>query len=305
MDFRALLQDELYGFFPAERERREAEFFGLLRSGIIQRKKGGTFLCLSHPSLALLKKCLVFKKEFLPLAGYELVLSKERGIRAGFFYHLTINASQDLLLASGFYGTSSLAKYLDTAVACDFVRGFFELRGYIADPLRSYQLEIRFPSEDLALLLQETLRREGMLFRCRRVKSEWHLYTKNASTIAFFLGYLGARQSYLELERIRIEKETVDHLTRWVNYTTSNLERTVQSSLRQREKIRHIPLEVLPPKLREIAMVRLRYPYASLRELGMYCSPPLSKGEVYRRLKALEEEAEKFWQGLQDAQAAP
>lgn len=305
MDFRTLLQDELHGLFPPERERREAEFLGLLRGGVIQRKRGETFLCLSHPSLALLKKCLVFKKEFLPLADYELVLSKERGIRAGFFYHLTIGVSQDLLEALGFYDVSPLAKYLDTAAACDFIRGFFEFRGYIADPLRSYQLEIHSASEDLALLLQETLRKEGMFFRCRRVKSEWHLYTKNATTVAFFLGYLGARKSYLELERIRVEKETVDHLTRWVNYTTSNLERTVQSSLRQREKIRHIPLEILPPKLREIALVRLRYPYASLRELGMYCSPPLSKGEVYRRLKALEKEAEKFWQGLQDTQAAP
>ncbi len=294
MDFRTRLQDELFGFFPPEREKREAEFFGLLRSGVIQRRKGETLLCLTHVSLALLKKCLILKKEFLPFASHELSLSRERGIRAGRFYHLTIGASEDLLVTSGFYDLSPLAKYLEGKVAPDFIRGLFEFRGYVADPLHSYQLEMHFPSEGLALLVQETLQREGMSFRCRRLKSEWYLYTKSSATIGLFLGYLGARQSYLELERIRVEKETVDHLTRWVNYTTSNLERTIQSSLRQREKIRRLPLEVLPPKLREIAIVRLRYPYASFRELGMYCSPPLSKGEVHRRLKALEREAEKF-----------
>lgn len=305
MDFRTLLQDELYSLFPGERERREAEFLGLLRSGVIRRKQEETLLCLSHPSFALLKKCLVLKKEFLPLADYELILSNERGIRAGFFYHLTISVAQDLLATLGFYDVSSLARRLNTSVACDFVRGIFELRGYIADPLRSYQLEIRFASEDLALLVQEVLQKAGMSFRCRRVKGEWCLYAKNAATVASFLGYLGARQSYLELERIRVEKEAMDYLTRWVNYTTSNLERTVQSSLRQREKIRRIPLDALSPKLREIAIVRLRYPYASLRELGMYCSPPLSKGEVYRRLKALEEAAERFYQDFGDTRTTP
>lgn len=299
MDFRALLWNELSGIFPPEREKREAEFFGLLRSGIIRKREKNLLLCLSHSSPAFLKKCLVLKKEFLPSASYELFLSEERGIRSGLFYHLGIDVSEDLLVTLGFYEASSLSKYLEGEVAPDFIRGFFGLRGYVADPLRSYQLEIHFPSESLALLVQETLRRNGMLFRCRRVKNEWHLYTKSVVTLGSFLGYLGAHRGFLELERIRTEREAVDHLTRWVNYTTSNLERTVQSSLRQREKIRNLPLELLPPKLREIAIVRLRYPYASLRELGMYCSPPLSKGEVYRRLKALEQEAEKLWQDSQ------
>ncbi|MEN3202175.1 MAG: DNA-binding protein WhiA [Atribacterota bacterium] len=301
MDFQTLLHDELSSLFPTERERREAEFLGLLRGSVIERRGKEILLCLSHRSLALLKKCLVLKKEFLPLEHHELILSREQGINAGLFYRLIIHVPQDFLVASGFYTTSPLEKYLRGMVASDFIRGVFELRGYVANPLRSYHLEMRFASEDLARLLQKTLQKAMIPFRCRQVKSEWHLYTKSAATIASFLGYLGAQQSYLELERIRVEKETVDQLTRWVNYTTSNLERTVRSSLRQREKIRNLPLEILPPKLREIAILRLRYPYASFRELGMYCSPPLSKGEVYRRLKALEKEAERFWQRLQNA----
>lgn len=300
MDFRNLLQDELCGLFPKEEGRRKAEFFGFLRSGVIQKRQGALFLSLSHPSLALLKKCLLLKKEFLPSAEHELVLAEARGISARPHYHLSIAVSEDFLATLGFYGMSPLLPYLEEDLVPDFVRGVFALRGYVADPLRSYHLEMHFASEDLAFLLRGRLQEAGMPFSCRRFKSEWHLYTKNAATIGAFLGYLGAQRSYLELERIRVEKEAVDHLTRWVNYTTSNLERTVQSSLRQREMIRRLPLEGLPPKLREIALLRLRYPYASFRELGMYCSPPLSKAEVYRRLRALEKEAERFFQRSED-----
>jgi DNA-binding transcriptional regulator WhiA len=294
MDFRALLQDELCALFPPEKERRRAEFAGLLRSGVIRKGEEGLFLCLSHSSLAPLKKCLVLKREFSPLAPYELGRSRERGIRSGLFYRLEIGISEAVLEDFGFYDVSVLTGFLKEEVAADFIRGVFELRGYVGDPLRSYQLEIRFPSRAWALLVQETLKARGIPLHCRQVKSEWHLYTKNAETIGLFLGYLGAFRSHLELERLRVEKETVNDLTRWVNYTTSNLERTVRSSLRQREKIRSLPLELLPPRLREIALLRIRYPYASLRELGSYCSPPVSKGEVYRRLKALEEAAERF-----------
>lgn len=295
MDFQALLHDELSTYFPSEEDRRRAELAGLLRSGVVERRGKELFLRLSHPSLALLKKCLILKKEFYPSVSYELFLSKERGIRAGAFYHLEIGVSSEMLEAFGFYNVSRLSEYLTKAVASDFIRGVFVLRGYVANPLRSYQLEIRFPSKDWAVLIQHSLEGQGMSFRCRQMKSEWCLYTKNVSTMSLFLGYIGMCRSNLELERIRVEKETVGNLTRWVNYTTSNLERTVRSSSRQREKIRHIPLELLSPKLQEIAMLRLRYPYASLRELGTYCSPPLSKGEVHRRLRALEKEAEKLW----------
>lgn len=296
MDFRIVLHDELATYLPLEARRREAECIGLLRSGAIRRRNGSLFLFLSHSSLGFLKKCLLLTKEFFPYLSYRLFLSEEKGIRVGLFYNLEIGVCEETIKNLGFYDLHPLFGRLSEEVASDFIRGIFELRGYVADPWKSYQLEMHFPSEEWATFVRSYLEGLDMPFRCRPVKSEWHLYTKNVTTMSLFLGYIGMAKSCLELEKIRLEKETMGHLTRWVNYATSNLERTIASSLRQRAKIRWIPPDVLPPKLREIALLRLRYPYASLRELGMYCSPPVSKGEVYRRLKALEEEAERFLQ---------
>jgi DNA-binding transcriptional regulator WhiA len=43
----------------------------------------------------------------------------------------------------------------------------------------------------------------------------------------------------------------------------------------------------LSPELREIALLRLKHPSLSLRELGAKCDPPASKSAAYRRLRAL------------------
>ncbi|NLY06152.1 DNA-binding protein WhiA, partial [Candidatus Sordicultor fermentans] len=64
------------------------------------------------------------------------------------------------------------------------------------------------------------------------------------------------------------------------------------SSLRQRQKLQEINLDSLPPRLQEVARLRLEHPYASLREIGDLCSPPLSKSGVYHRLREIEKIAE-------------
>ena len=50
-------------------------------------------------------------------------------------------------------------------------------------------------------------------------------------------------------------------------------------------------MENLPPALQEIIRLRVAYPEASLKELGEYASPPLSKSAVYHRMRRIEEMA--------------
>jgi hypothetical protein len=46
-------------------------------------------------------------------------------------------------------------------------------------------------------------------------------------------------------------------------------------------------LGALPAPLREIAELRVRYPFLSLRELAQRCEPPATKAAAHRRLQRL------------------
>lgn len=50
--------------------------------------------------------------------------------------------------------------------------------------------------------------------------------------------------------------------------------------------------EKLPVSLRQMAEVRLEYPEAPLKELGMYLDPPVGKSGVNHRLRKLCELAD-------------
>jgi cell division protein WhiA len=78
---------------------------------------------------------------------------------------------------------------------------------------------------------------------------------------------------------------------RLANADHANLVRTsraAQVQIRAVKRLeRHGGLGALPPKLAEIARLRLRYPSLSLRELAAKCSPPATKSAAHRRLSSL------------------
>lgn len=289
MNFREILKSELYALSSLSEDSLWPEFVGILRGGGILEKRGGTIiLSLRHKDFALIKKCIALTKKFYPEIPYTLTEQQKRGLNPGIIYALNLEMRGEKILTDlGFRSITPLQKLLEKKGSF-FLRGLFESRGYIAEPTKGYHLEISLTSEELANNVLQYLERKNIYFRLRYFKGEFRIYTKNAQHVEVFLGYIGASQSYLLLEKIRIEKLTLDELTGWVNCATSNLERVVECSLRQRQKINRLTLESLPPKLRQVAYLRLRHPYASLREIGELCNPPLSKVEVFRTLKKLE-----------------
>ena len=87
-----------------------------------------------------------------------------------------------------------------------------------------------------------------------------------------------------------------NQVNRIVNCETANLEKTVNASVRHVDSIKYIAekrgLESLPGNLREIAVLRLENPDASLSELGQMLTPALSKSGVNHRLKKIDSIAE-------------
>jgi DNA-binding protein WhiA len=100
----------------------------------------------------------------------------------------------------------------------------------------------------------------------------------------------------MNLENERVVKELRNSVNRQVNCETANIHKTVSAAVGQIGDIdliaAAIGLEHLPDSLREIAGLRLQYPDAPLKDLGIHMDPPLGKSGVNHRLRKLGELAE-------------
>ncbi len=80
-------------------------------------------------------------------------------------------------------------------------------------------------------------------------------------------------------------------VNRKVNCETANINKTVNAAVKQIEDIRlleeKVGLESLSEGLEEIARLRLQYPEATLKELGLMLNPQVGKSGVNHRLRKL------------------
>jgi len=173
------------------------------------------------------------------------------------------------------------------------LRGAFLVGGSISVSRQSgYHLEISCNSIDDARVYQKTLQSFELNPLLRKRKELVFLYLKNAEAIADFLRIIGAGNTLLQIESLRVVNSMRNRVNRLVNCETANLEKTVASAHQQLEAInqveRLIGLDNLSPTLREAALLRRSYPEASLKELGELVEPPVSKSAMSSRFRQLE-----------------
>ena len=93
--------------------------------------------------------------------------------------------------------------------------------------------------------------------------------------------------------------EMLNSINRRVNCETANISKTVNAAAKQISDIEKIRDKYgfvnLPENLREMAIVRMEHPDASLKELGQYLTPTVGKSGVNHRLRKLSEIAEQIW----------
>ncbi len=178
-----------------------------------------------------------------------------------------------------------------------YLRGAFLAGGSLNHPEREYHLEISFPAEAHVLQAQQVLKTFGLEARYFERKGHFVLYLKGGETIGEFLRIVQAHQGLLEYEKVRVVKGIRNRTNRLVNYETANLTRTAFAAHEQVKNIKTIQdtrgLETLPPSLRQAARLRLRFPEATLHELGSKASPPLSKSTVNHRMRRIKTLAQK------------
>jgi hypothetical protein len=179
-----------------------------------------------------------------------------------------------------------------------YIRGAFLAAGSISDPSKSYHFEIVCVSRCQAEQLRDLMVAFETDAKIVERKGHYVVYLKEGSQIVDMLNVMEAYVSLMNLENVRILKEMRNSVNRKVNCETANINKTVSAAVKQIEditKIRDtIGFDHLPPHLKEMALLRLEYPDAPLKELGGYLDPPVGKSGVNHRLRRLSEIAEEI-----------
>jgi len=173
-----------------------------------------------------------------------------------------------------------------------YLRGAF-LGGGSLSTGRSPHLELRAASPGAAGLLADVARESGIHLGVAERPTHAAAYTKSWDGIESLLALAGASETILALEERAVLASTRAQANRLANADHANLVRTSRAARLQLEAVRSLArdgrLERLPAALREAAVLRLRHPTESLRELSGRAQPPVSKAAMHRRLRRLEE----------------
>lgn len=225
--------------------------------------------------------------------------------RTGGFYTVRLRESFNCLTVLGAFGYTGDEPFLrinrgnfdnDCCIG-GFLRGMFCACGSVTDPNRDYHFEYSVGkyhvAQDLAVLMGEYLSRPKITTR----KSGYVVYYKESEKIEDALTFMQAVTSSMALMEVKIVKDLRNKINRATNCETANLTKSLEAGRRHLEAIATIEglasLEILPPELKEVAVLRRDNPEASLSELGGMLESPLSRSGVNHRLSKIVEIAAK------------
>lgn len=153
-----------------------------------------------------------------------------------------------------------------------YLRAAFLISGSINDPNTSnYHLEIYARNSSDILFIQTLMNYFNLNAKIIKRRSGFIAYVKDSEQIANFLILTKAQNSLFKFEDARIQRDFNNSINRIINMEVANEQKVMESSARQLDDIKyiqkHLTLNVLNPKLKEAAILRLENPTLSLSEL--------------------------------------
>lgn len=307
MSFSGEVKKELCEQISPARHCRLAEISAIIAfcGKIVVDKDQSLILKLQTESTILTKKIFLLLKQVFRVnaeLNTRSVSAKKN------MYELSVTAEEtELVLASCKLsmageeknGCPLIAEPIIVTKGCckrSFIRGAFLAAGSISNPNKAYHFEIVAGPEKNGELLCEAMRSFDIDAKMITRKNHYVVYVKEGAQIVDLLNVMEAHVALMEFENVRILKDMRNTINRKVNCEAANINKTVRAASRQVEDILLIRdtmgLATLAEGLEEIAMLRIEYPEASLKELGEMLNPPVGKSGVNHRLKKLCEIAE-------------
>lgn len=179
-----------------------------------------------------------------------------------------------------------------------YLRGAFLGAGSVSDPRKGYHLEIVCRHERFAKELCVLLAEYGLIARSSQRKSAYVTYLKEGERVSDFLTLVGAMNSTLAFEQARVVRQVSGSVNRIRNFEDANMNKAAAAAAAQLVDIEYIQsargLDTLPPRLREVAELRLNNPEATLSELSELAE--ISKSGLNHRFAKLSQLAEELRQ---------
>lgn len=179
-----------------------------------------------------------------------------------------------------------------------YIKGLFLATGSINDPKKSrYHLEFLIDDYEYAIFICDLLDSYELNSKIIERKNGYVVYIKEAEKIGDFLRILKAYKAVMYFEDIRIYRDHKNMVNRLNNCEQANVEKTINSALKQIEHIKLIEetigLDALDEKLSETVMYRKKYPEISLEELSKIISietgKNVTKSGLNHRLRRIKE----------------
>ena len=312
MSFSSEVKEELSRHLPSARHCQIAETAAILSvCGQVSISEDDRFRIVVHTeNISVARKYFTLLKKTFKIEAVTRI-RKNAYLKKSTVYLVEVNSHEDavrILQATKFVTAdleiaedlSTMNRLIIQKECCKraFLRGTFLAAGSISDPEKSYHLEIVCTTEERALQVQNILRELELDARIVNRKKNQVVYLKEGSQIVELLGLMGASISLMNLENIRILKEISNNVNRKVNCETANIGKTVSAAVKQVEDIRYIETHMgfsqLSEGLEEIAVLRLQYQDATLKELGEMLNPPVGKSGVNHRLRKLSRIADEL-----------
>lgn len=264
----------------------------------------GMYLTIQSESAPTAKKILKLLKEHYQIQS-ELSVLKKMNLKKNNIYVLRIyDYTQEILRDLEIMDKNGLRSHPSAKLvnkdccAKAFLAGAFLAGGSVNSPNKTnYHLEIATTDENLAKFIQKLMERFYLPAKIITRRNQQVVYLKSSEKIADFLKCIEATSSVFEYEDIRIQRDFMNSLTRLDNCDFANEMKTLAAGRKQCEDIEYLEnygaLEFLPTKIKQVALLRKKYPEASLNELCEHYEEEyyetISKSGMRHRLNKMKE----------------
>ncbi|CAH1853703.1 DNA-binding protein WhiA [Convivina intestini] len=306
MSYAAEVKKELTSLI-VDNGNAKAELSALMRMNGVNQLGSNQAINIQTENAAIARRIYTLLKQIYPTASVEVTVTEQLHLNQHKSFGVRLSTQVDEILADLGVDPFGINQEIPSRILNQpkkkrsFLRGAFLAAGSVNSPEKAnYHLEIYTNHEDLVEQLLSLMQEFALPAKIIDRHTGFIVYLKRAEKIVDFLSTIGATQSMLRYEDIRMMRDMRNSVNRLVNAETANMQKTAIAANKQLAQIALIEeelgsLSLLPPKLEALAKVRRQHPDESLGELGNLLE--ISKSGANHRMRKLTNLAEKIQTG--------